>query len=188
MRLSPKLAGLLLAGTMAAGVTAAAVPADASTSSNFWEIITLPQGIDGPLLCLQGGSQGSAVIQQPCDPNFASTEQQWVPISQGGDVFKFENVASGLCMDAHGSASDDVPVIMWSCTANISNTRWQWPIPSNHLQDTFPGLNPIQSRVSGSTGFCLDVPLAQTLPGLQMQIQRCNGTAAQDMWITHPVS
>jgi hypothetical protein len=38
-------------------------------------------------------------------------------------------------------------------------------------------------RVSGSTGFCLDVPGAQTTPGLQLQTWRCNGTLAQQFWV-----
>ena len=37
--------------------------------------------------------------------------------------------------------------------------------------------------VSGSTGFCLDVPRAQTTPGLQLQTWRCNGTLAQQFWV-----
>jgi hypothetical protein len=45
------------------------------------------------------------------------------------------------------------------------------------------GPNPIQTRVSDSTGFCLDVPGAQTTPGLQLQTWRCNGTLAQQFWV-----
>jgi hypothetical protein len=46
-----------------------------------------------------------------------------------------------------------------------------------------PGPNPIQTQVSGSTGFCLDVPGAQTTPGLQLRTWRCNGTLAQQFWV-----
>ena len=40
-----------------------------------------------------------------------------------------------------------------------------------------------RGRVSGSTGFCLDVPGAQITPGLQLQTWRCNGTLAQQFWV-----
>jgi hypothetical protein len=61
--------------------------------------------------------------------------------------------------------------------------RWYWPPSTTAGRSPFPGLNPNQTRVSGSTGFCLDVPGAQTTPGLQLQTWRCNGTLAQQFWV-----
>ena len=71
---------------------------------------------------------------------------------------------------------------MWPCESSESNERWSWPSFPNG-QSTFPDVQPLQTRVSGSTGFCLDVPGAQTTPGLQLQTWRCNGTLAQQFWV-----
>ena len=41
----------------------------------------------------------------------------------------------------------------------------------------------IESRVHYTdTGYCVDVPGNQAVPGLAMQIYRCNGTPAQ-VWV-----
>jgi hypothetical protein len=182
MHLPRKAAGLLAAGLMTAGVTAAAAPASASTS--YMEILTQPQGDNGPIFCLEGGgTQGSAVTQQTCDPGPMTTVEEWLPVSQGGDVYKFVNAASGLCLDARGGAAAGTPAELWSCSANISNTRWAWDNAASPPNPEFPGIAQIQSRVSGTTGFCLDVPSGQTLPGLQMQLLQCAHTTAQTMII-----
>jgi hypothetical protein len=84
----------------------------------------------------------------------------------------------GVLHRAIGGAVD-----LWPCESSESNERWYWP-PSAAGGGSFtPGLNPIQTRVSGSTGFCLDIPDAQATPGLQMQTWRCNGTRAQLFWV-----
>jgi hypothetical protein len=188
MRLSRKAASLLAAGLMAAGVTAAAAPANASGS--YFEILTLPQGDNGPVFCVEGGgTQGSAVTQQPCDTGTLTTAQAWLPVNQGGDVYKFVNAASGLCLDARGGAADGTPAELWSCSANISNTRWEWPPSADSSSPQFvPGFGLIGSRVSGSTGFCLEVPLGQGLPGLQLQLFGCSHTSDEIMLITQPAS
>jgi len=102
MRMSRKLAGLLSAGLMTAGVTVFALPA--SASSSYWELMTFPEGTTGPTLCLEGdpdptGPHATKVTQQLCS---GSASQQWLPVSQGGDVYKFVNEASGLCLDTYG--------------------------------------------------------------------------------------
>ena len=187
MRLSRKLGGLLAAGMMAVGVTAAAAPARASTPSPYWEILTW-MASNGPTEeCLQGdlgGPLGSSVTQHFCDPTFTNKNQQWLPISLGGDGYKFQNVATGLCLEARNGAANGTLVPLWDCSSTESNTRWAWDTPSG--ESVFPNASEIQSRVSGSTGYCLDVPGASTAIGLQVQIYRCNGTAAQLFWITHP--
>jgi hypothetical protein len=178
MRVSRKAASLLAAGVMAAGVTAAAAPA--SAASPYWEIVTSPQGFFAPKLCVEGGgTQGSAVTQQACDIATVTIAQEWLPVSEGGDVYKFVNVASGLCLDARGGAADGTPAELWPCSASISNELWARD--NSPGTPPFSGPQPIQSRVSGSTGFCLDVPLGQTLSGLQLQISHCDGSAAQAM-------
>jgi Ricin-type beta-trefoil lectin domain len=187
MRLSRRFTGPLAAGIMAAGAAvAAAAPASASTVTPYWHIMTIPQGFDHPL-CLQGdlgGPLGSTVTQQNCDTTYTSASQLWQPVAVGGDIYKFENIGTGRCLEARNGAVNGGAVDLWPCESSESNERWAWDqFPT---QDTFPGVLPIQTRVSGSTGYCLDVPWAQLTAGLQMQVYRCNGTAAQLMWISHP--
>jgi hypothetical protein len=185
MRLSRKLGGLLAAGMMAAALTAAAAPASASTPAPYWQILTLG-GFNAPFECLQGdvgGPIGSSVTQHYCDTTGTNTHQLWLPISLGGDTWKFENVGTGLCLEARSGAVSGKPVPLWDCSSGESNTRWQWPTPSNG-DPAFPGFWPIQSRVSGSTGYCLDIPGASAVIGLQVQLYRCNNTNAQLFWIT----
>jgi hypothetical protein len=187
MRLSRRLGGLLAAGLMAAGVTAAAVPARASTLAPYWQIVTLAGTPGAPFLCLQGdlgGPLGTTVTQQLCsDVRFpTSPSQEWLPLSLGGDSYKFQNVGTGLCLEARDGAVNLGHVALWDCTSTESNTRWQWPTVSG--QAAFPATHPIQSRVSGSFGFCLDVPGGASSLALSLQTYRCNGTVAQLFWVT----
>jgi hypothetical protein len=188
MHLSRRLGGLLAAGMIAAGVTAVAAPASASNPSPYFEIIT-GVSANGLTECLQGdfgGPLGTSVTQHYCDPTFTNTHQQWLPISLGGDGYKFENVSTGLCLEARNGAANGTPVALWDCSSGESNTRWAWDTSNGEFP--FPGISQIQSRVSGSTGYCLDVPGASTAIGLQLQIYRCNNTNAQLFWITYPAS
>jgi hypothetical protein len=186
MRLSRRFAGPLAAGMMAAGAAvAAAAPASASTVTPYWHIMTIPQGFDHPL-CLQGdlgGPLGSTVTQQNCDTTYTSASQLWQPVSVSGDIYKFENIGTGRCLEARNGAVNGGAVDLWPCESSESNERWYWPPSATPGGSPFPGPKPIQTRVSGSTGFCLDVPGAQVTPGLQLQTWRCNGTLAQQFWV-----
>jgi hypothetical protein len=172
MRLSRRFTGPLAAGVMAAGAAvAAAAPASGNTVTPYWHIMTIPQGFDHPL-CLQGdlgGPLGSTVTQQNCDETFTSTSQLWQPVSVSGDIYKFENIGTGRCLEARNGAVNGGAVDLWPCESSESNERWAWDqFPG---QDTFPGALPIQTRVSGSTGYCLDVPRRGSLSG-----SRCRST------------
>jgi ricin-type beta-trefoil lectin protein len=186
MRLSRRFAGPLLAALMAAGATAAtAVPASAATVAPYFRIGVAPQG-SSFLRCLQGdlgGPLGSTVTQQPCNPDLTDASQLWLPVALGGNIYKFENIGTGRCLEARNGAVNGGAVDLWPCESTESNERWYWPPSATAGGSPFPGPNPIQTRVSGSTGFCLDVPGAQTTPGLQLQTWRCNGTLAQQFWV-----
>ena len=179
MLFSRKTAGLLLTGAMFIGLAAAAAPASASPS--YFVIIS--GVVSSNDLCLQGATAGdgsTTVVQEVCDTG--SEAQQWTPIGLGGSSYKLEYRAFGLCVDAHGGAARGTPITLWPCSASISNERWAWPHP-------FPdGFWPIGSQVAGSSGYCLDVPGGQALPGLGMQLWTCNGTAAQAWAIAGPVA
>jgi hypothetical protein len=187
-RLPRKLSSLLAAGMMAAGVTAAAAaPAGATTPPGYFQITTsvTDQVTGSTPLCLQGdlgGPMGSSVTQQSCDTTGTDPQQQWQPISLGGVQYKFRNAGTGLCLEARFGAVSGKSVALWDCSSTESNTRWQWTpvgVPA------FPNIAPIQSRVSGSTGYCLDVPGASTAVNIQMQLFRCNNTNAQYFLISY---
>ena len=98
--------------------------------------------------------------------------QQWEFQSQGGGVIKVANRAiSGWCIEANAIANGSA-VPLWPCSSTESNLRWVFV-------DYGIGFGRLESRISGSTGHCLDVPMGQTLPGLWMQVYRCNFTNAQ---------
>jgi hypothetical protein len=184
MRLPRKLSGLLAAAMMAAGLTVAAAPARASTPAPYFQMLTLAGAVTPPL-CMQGdtgGPSGTFVSQQYCDTTGTNPYQQWLPISLGGDQYKFENVAIGRCLEALNGAVNGGAVDLWPCSSGESNERWQWPTPSG--QAPFPNIWPIQTRVSGTTGYCLDVPGASNAGGVPMQVYRCNRTIAQGFFIT----
>ncbi len=129
--------------------------------------------------CLQpvGGStvQGAAIVQEPCNGGAA---QKWVNVPVSGNIFHYENVLSGLCLDARGGAVNGTPVQQWTCNS-ISNENWE---PGEDLGDDIP---PLYSRVSGTSSYCLDIPGGQHVAGLAMQIYRCNGTEAQQWWLPY---
>jgi Ricin-type beta-trefoil lectin domain-like len=184
MRLSRKFGGLLAAAMMAAGLTAAAAPARAS--SPYYQIKTF-YGVNGPPdECVQGdfgGSLGTSVTQHYCDPTFTQTDQLWQPISLGGNGYKFMNVATNMCLEARYGAVNAMPVALWFCDSTESNTNWAW----NGLNgNTFNNQGVIQSRVSGTNGYCLDVPGASTAIGLSLQLYHCNNTYAQGFLIIQP--
>jgi hypothetical protein len=188
MRLSRKLVGLLAVGLTTAAAVAAAVPASANAPSPtpYWHIETSPQGY-ASVLCVTGalgGPLGSAVTQQNCDDTYTDTSQLWQPIAMSSGVYKFENIGTGWCLEARTGAVNGGVVALWPCTSSESNENWSWPTTSDGR--SFPLMQPMQTRVSGSTGYCLDVPDAQLLAGLQMQVYRCNGTFAQLMRFYHP--
>jgi hypothetical protein len=85
-------------------------------------------------------------------------------------------------LEARNGAVNGGGIALWDCSSTESNTHWQWPTVSG--QAAFPGTHPIQSRVSNSTGFCLDVPGGNDFLELAMQAYRCNGTVAQLFWVT----
>jgi hypothetical protein len=169
MRLPRKIAGLLMAAGMAAGITTAAAPAHADPTYIDFATIT-----PGSNLCLEADPAPDfayRVTTQPCD-RFNNWAQQWELQDQGGGVVKVASRAiSGWCIEAHAIANGS-PVILWPCSSTESNLRWVWH-PTNF------GFGWLESRISGSTGHCLDVPMGQTLPGLWMQVYGCNGTYAQ---------
>ncbi len=136
-------------------------------------------------MCLQpsNGSvaPGAAIVQEPCNPSVNATAQQWILIVVGGGNH-YKNVLSGLCLDARGKAQDGTPVQQWTCD-KITNEIWE-PLayPPGPNAPKGPGIQVI-SRVSGSSGYCLDIPGGQVKARLAMQIWSCNGTASQNWMI-----
>ena len=162
---SLRAAGLVLAlACLAAAGIASASPASADSSGNWFQN-------EGNGLCLQpvGGSssQGAAIVQEPCDKY--SMVQRWVAYYPSGNIiFQARNVATGLCLDARGGATNGTSVQQWACNT-ISNEKW----------DLGPNYVVVRSRVSGTQSHCLDVPGGSGQAGLAMQLWGCNNTLAQ---------
>jgi len=129
-------------------------------------------------MCLQpvnnSTAQGVAIVQLPCNHTSA---QEWIYINVGGGGFHLENAMSQLCLDARGGAANRTPVQQWTCNG-ISNENWEPEV------NTKGGGAPLISRVSGTNGYCLDIPGGQQMAGLAMQIYRCNGTVSQSWMLT----
>lgn len=123
-------------------------------------------------------AEGTPVLQEPCK---ASGAQQWIYISEGSGGFQFKNAQTGLCLDARGGAANHTPVQQWPCNG-ISNEKWQVFVPAKGSLSA-----PVQSRVAGNSGFCLDIPGGQTTVGLAMQIYVCNQTVSQ-LWELKPAN
>jgi len=122
--------------------------------------------------------QGTAIVQQPCK---ASAAQEWIYISLGGAGFQFENALTGMCFDARGGAANHTPIQQWTCNG-ISNERWQISVSG---KGAVGAPAQVQSKVAGSSGYCLDIPGGQRTAGLAMQIYKCNQTVSQS-WQLNP--
>ena len=154
---------LLTVATVAAASLVLASPASAASSY-------LPIKNNGNGKCLQpvDVALGAAIVQEPCDGGFA---QDWAFISTGGTTDRILNHATGYCLDARGGATNGTPIVQWTC-GSLSNETWDTGRP-------LPDIVALTSRVSGSSSHCLDVPGAQAVDGLAMQLYGCNGTSAQ---------
>lgn len=162
--------GLLLAAIVWAAVSVLfAGPASADDLPGRW----IQNGGSG--LCLQPAdgsfAQGVAIVQLDCDKN--TTLQRWEAINFSSDltVFQLRNVATQLCLDAQGGASNHTPIVQWPCNA-ISNEKW----------DAGFNFNILRSRVSGTSSHCLDVPAASLQPNVAMQLYRCTNNNLAQIW------
>jgi hypothetical protein len=129
------------------------------------------------LKCLQPAnnstSPGAAIVLEPCDRNNAS--QLWSAVAAGGNIVRYFNEHSTLCLDARGAAANGTPVQQWTCDS-ITNENWQY------AQNNGAIVPSVISRVSGTGQYCLDVPDGQTDAGVAVQIYACNGTDAQQWY------
>ena len=160
-----------LTAAVASVPATASLAAAASTPGDIYNFLSNQclQPVNGTTV------QGAAIVQEPCNGGAA---QQWVEVTVSYDIFHYQNVLSGLCLDARGGAANHTPVQQWTCNS-ISNENWQ---PGEEGDDDIP---PLTSRVSGTSSSCLDIPGGQPTAGLAMQIYRCNGTEAQQWWLPY---
>lgn len=125
-------------------------------------------------LCLQpaNGSflAGEPIEQVACDRN--STLQRWELVKVSSDpIYRIRNVATQMCLDAQGGATNHTPVDQWPCNA-ISNEKWDRGADSVHLR----------SRVSGTTSHCLDVPADSMEEHVHLQLYRCTAPNGAQTW------
>jgi hypothetical protein len=188
MQVRSKIFGALLAGAVAAGLNVAGgglAPADAAVrAAQVTTPITPFAGVFHPIsnvgngMCLQPASTAdtAAIVQEPCIPG--SIAQGWQDRQIGTNHYNFINQQTGECIDAFDGAFNGARVLQTMCRGNVGNTNQQY-----NTAATLPNVVIIMSRVGGSdTGFCIDVPGAQAIAGLAMQLFSCNGTLAQ-RWV-----
>jgi len=136
-------------------------------------------------LCMQpegnSSAQGALIVQLPCDQYTTGNRnlwQEWYSVCQDSScsVFYWRNRGSQLCLRARGltGPANGEQIMLWACNG-ITDMDWRY--------GTSPvsGAFVLESRISGSTGYCLDVPGASSAPGLALQLYRCNRTIAQ-LW------
>jgi hypothetical protein len=70
--------------------------------------------------------------------------------------------------------ANGLQIMLWDCN-RISDLNWAFP--AGAADRTFA----LESRIAGSTGFCLDVPGGSSTPGVALQLFRCNQSATQ-LW------
>jgi hypothetical protein len=158
----------------AAGRTAAP-PVSPALSGVFHQIKNT-----GTNLCLEPAGQSTAefaeIVQQPCvTTGQQALAQGWQEVKVGTNHYRFLNQLSGYCFDAFDGAFNNARLLQGTCKA-ISNEEF-------NTGRALPAVTKIESRVRFTdTGFCVDVPGGQAIPGLAMQLYRCNGTPAQ-IWV-----
>ena len=179
MNLSRRKLGLVASIATAAAVVAGGGTAAQASSASAGHVKPFA-GVFNPIrnvgdnLCLQPVNPvpNSPVVQEPCD---GTPIQGWEYMHDPLGGFVFVNQASGDCLNAFIKAENGAPIGIDTCRS-VSNERWDPTLP-------LPNVVSLISRIGGSdTGFCLDVPGAETTPGLQMQLFSCNGTLAQ-RWV-----
>jgi hypothetical protein len=166
---------MLAATTMVVVSVAMATPANADT---FGPIQNYGNG-----LCMQpegnSSAQGALIVQQPCDlyvSGIRNLYQEWYSVCQDANcsVFYWVNRGSQLCLRARGlnGPANGLQIMQWACNW-ITDVDWVYG--SSPVIDTFV----LESRLSGSRGYCVDVPGASWQAGLALQLYRCNQTVAQ---------
>jgi hypothetical protein len=137
------------------------------------------QNYNGNFLCLQpiDGSvlAGSPIVQEPCEDIDA---QMWTALPLGGNHYRYQNLRSGLCLDARGNAVNGTPIEQWTCNS-ISNEQWD-------TGGGVPDLVSLRSLVGGTHSHCLDIPGDEATIGLSMWLYACNGTPAQKWFVYGP--
>jgi hypothetical protein len=127
-------------------------------------------------LCVQPSSIDGARLQlRGCT---SSTAQNWLLSSlPSTSDYRIFNQASGLCINnASEPTQNGGNVTLGECnifgtSRPVSNAQWH---PSSTA-----GLASFQSKIIGSSGFCIDVPGGNAFDGAMLQMYSCNGTPAQ---------
>lgn len=136
-------------------------------------------------LCMQpqdnSSAQGALIVQMPCDLYTTGQRnlwQEWDAVCKDSScsAFHWVNRGSQLCMRARGltGPANGEQIMLWACNW-ISDINWVYG------RSPVSGAFVLESRLSGSTGYCLDVPGASWQVGLALQLYRCNQTVAQ-LW------
>jgi Ricin-type beta-trefoil lectin domain-like len=190
MQVRSKIIGGLLMGALAAALNVAG--GGAAHAAQAAQVTGTPvtpfAGVFNPIknvgngMCLQPASTAdtAAIVQEPCIPG--SLAQGWQDRQIGTNHYNFINQLTGECIDAFDGAFNGARVLQTMCSGNTGNSNQQY-----NTAATLPNVVILMSRVGfRDTGFCIDVPGAQAIPGLAMELFGCNGTLAQRWTVGFP--
>jgi hypothetical protein len=125
--------------------------------------------------CLQASSTapGAAIVQEPCNNN---SFQLWFAIPTGSNIYRFVNQASGWCLWAPDTLTENAPLIQGECEVaggtTVSNAQWV-------TDGTLPLGTRLRSDVHFSaSNFCITVPLNGD--GGIAPIRQCFGGSGQE--------
>jgi hypothetical protein len=178
-----RVAAVLLMAAMAtvAGATAAsahtastapAAPQRTVVPASVGEFHEIVSQFNGH--CLQASSTafGAAIVQEPCNN---TSLQLWFAIPTGTNIYRFVNQASGWCLSAPDTLTENAPLIQDECEVaggtTVSNAQWV-------TDGTLPFGTRLRSDVHFSaSNFCITVPLNGD--GGIAPIRQCFGGSGQ---------
>jgi len=153
---------VLTSAALVAGVLSIAGPAEAATTAATGIPITIENS--GKCMNVAGGSTANSakVIQYTCVAS--ATNDKWVVVPKGNDLYWIQNVGSGKCLTVYGaSTANNASLIQYTCTTGANET---WYIESQPER-------PTMRFIGAGSGLCLDVPGRSTANNVNLVQYTC---------------
>jgi hypothetical protein len=172
-----------LAAATAAALLATAGPASADVpGSGFIYRITTSSAL---AVDVSGASQdwGAPVIDWYVNGH---SNQSWELVSVGNtpNEFQIVNENSGLCLAINAASTglyDGASIIQFKCLGNAPTE--QWIFQPHYLGNGSGNENYYTIASAADTGYVLDVPADNTVPGTALEIWGANGGLSQQFYI-----
>jgi hypothetical protein len=171
-----------LAAATTAALLAAAGPASADVpGSGFVYRITTSSAL---AVDVSGASQdwGASVIDWYANGN---SNQSWELVSAGSTPNEFEivNQNSGLCLAVNAASTalyNGAPIIQFKC---VNAPAEEWIFQPHYLGNGSGNQNYYTIASAADTGYVLDVPADNTVPGTALDIWGANNGLSQEFYI-----